>query len=228
MRKLHTKGARLFFRVLSSITAMASRDNDDGTSSGAPGEGEGCCAKLTREPAVPTKLADLRARWLMLFLLCTTLVGSYWCYDLPAATQNSLADYFSDGDASVDDDGTNTDTSSFSFKYNLLYSVYSWPNIILPVRAHTRACARAHAAAHAHMHRACQLGGCARRPARPAAHARCHRSASRRVTHTHGLTPRRRRAHPTPRVNPPHTPPTPRVHARSSLAGTCPTSLACA
>jgi MFS family permease len=92
----------------------------------------GCCSRFTGEPDSPTKRSQLAARWSMLSLLCMTLVGSYYCYDNPAAIQNSLADYFGNGDASVDDDGTNTDTSSFSFRFNLLYSVYSWPNVILP------------------------------------------------------------------------------------------------
>jgi MFS family permease len=92
----------------------------------------GCLSRFTSEPDLPTKRSELTARWSMLSLLCMTLVGSYYCYDNPAAIQNSLADYFGNGDASVDDDGENTDTTSFSFRFNLLYSVYSWPNVILP------------------------------------------------------------------------------------------------
>ena len=50
--------------------------------------------------------------------------------------EQQLAEYFEPaaGNATlaVDDDGSNTDTSSFSFRYNLLYSVYSWPNVVLP------------------------------------------------------------------------------------------------
>ena len=92
----------------------------------------GICSKFRDEPENPTKRPELSTRWLMLILLCSTLFASYWIYDNPAAIQNNLADYFNNGDANVDDDGTNTDTTSFSFKFNLLYSVYSWPNVILP------------------------------------------------------------------------------------------------
>ena len=90
------------------------------------------------EPELPTKRAELQLRWAMLLLICLTCFGSYYVYDNPTATEQELADYFvpsaggNSSDVSVDDDGSNTDASSFSFRYNMLYSVYSWPNIVLP------------------------------------------------------------------------------------------------
>ncbi len=90
----------------------------------------------TPEPAVPKQLSELNIRWLMLSLLCLSLIGNYYAYDGPTATQNQLADHFYPGSntTSTDDDGGggSSDSSSFSFRYNLLYSVYSWPNVILP------------------------------------------------------------------------------------------------
>ena len=112
-----------------------SSDADDGA---AAAPRRGCCAGEP-EPALPTKRAELWARWPVLVLLCLTLFGSYYVYDVPTAVEQELADWFEPaalgGNASsiaVDDDGSNTDTTSFSFRYNMLYSVYSWPNVVLP------------------------------------------------------------------------------------------------
>ena len=95
-------------------------------------------AKLAflQEPAAPTAKNQLRARWLMLLSLCCGLFGSYYIYDLPAATENNLATYFNEGvsnsTAVGDDDGGSTSEDSFAFRFNLLYSVYSFPNCVLP------------------------------------------------------------------------------------------------
>ena len=58
-------------------------------------------------------------RWLVLFLLNLTLAGDYFCYDNPQALQSYLQQ-----DLNID-----------AAKYSLLYSVYSLPNIILPLVA---------------------------------------------------------------------------------------------
>ena len=111
------------------------------SSSPPPAARRDCCAGCAGdpEPARPTKRAELAARWPVLVLLCLTLFGSYYVYDVPTAVEQELADWFEPaalgGNATsvaVDDDGSNTDTSSFSFRYNMLYSVYSWPNVVLP------------------------------------------------------------------------------------------------
>lgn len=68
----------------------------------------------------PTKKEDLRAtkaRWVVLFFISVVSIGSYFCYDNPSALQTQLTDIFD----------INT------FEYTILYSVYSLPNIILPL-----------------------------------------------------------------------------------------------
>eukprot|EP00591_Stephanopyxis_turris_P003617 CAMPEP_0195521622 /NCGR_PEP_ID=MMETSP0794_2-20130614/19064_1 /TAXON_ID=515487 /ORGANISM="Stephanopyxis turris, Strain CCMP 815" /LENGTH=617 /DNA_ID=CAMNT_0040651221 /DNA_START=15 /DNA_END=1868 /DNA_ORIENTATION=+ len=65
-------------------------------------------------------LSSLRTRWLILFLVCIVLTGSYYSYDIPAALHQELDDYMS------------PDTN-YEVHFNLLYSVYSIPNIILPL-----------------------------------------------------------------------------------------------
>jgi len=63
----------------------------------------------------PTKL-----RWLILILSCLSLTGGYYAYDLPAALYQQLEDYAADK------------TEDYSLSFNLLYSLYSVPNTILP------------------------------------------------------------------------------------------------
>jgi len=57
-----------------------------------------------------------RIGWLALFFSCLVNFGSYFCYDNPQALQTSLYQTMN-----LDD-----------IKFNALYSVYSFPNIILP------------------------------------------------------------------------------------------------
>lgn len=88
-----------------------------------------------KEPEKPTKQAELAVRWLMLALLCASLFGSYYVYDIPAATEVPFSQYMEGGNAtSTDDDSDDSSgsASDFSFRFNLLYSVYSWPNVVLP------------------------------------------------------------------------------------------------
>jgi MFS family permease len=49
------------------------------------------------------------------------LFGSYYCYDLPSSLQIQFT--------SVEDNGLGLSDE----KYNLLYAVYSFPNIVLPL-----------------------------------------------------------------------------------------------
>lgn len=46
-------------------------------------------AYMIRMP-LPVIRAQLGARWLMLFLLCMALIGSYYCYDNPTAIHNQV------------------------------------------------------------------------------------------------------------------------------------------
>mmetsp|Transcript_21572 Transcript_21572/g.18607 ORF Transcript_21572/g.18607 Transcript_21572/m.18607 type:complete len:222 (+) Transcript_21572:84-749(+) len=58
-----------------------------------------------------------KARWFALILACFLNFGSYYCFDNPQALQKQIKDNF------------DIDNTSFG----LLYSVYSFPNIILPL-----------------------------------------------------------------------------------------------
>lgn len=56
-------------------------------------------------------------RWLGLFLACMSQFGSYYCYDNPQALQVGFQEKIGLSD----------------LEYNALYSIYSFPNIILPL-----------------------------------------------------------------------------------------------
>jgi MFS family permease len=63
---------------------------------------------------------DLRKtawRWLILFMACNFLIGSYYCYDIPGVLKNQIEQDF----------------SIKPTQYSLLYTVYSIPNMILPL-----------------------------------------------------------------------------------------------
>jgi len=64
--------------------------------------------------------SSMKVRWLVLVLTAFFMGCNYYCYDNPAALYKPLADSFSD-------------LPSFDYYYSLLYSVYSIPNIVLPV-----------------------------------------------------------------------------------------------
>ena len=60
--------------------------------------------------------SDSKIRWLILMLSCSAMIGNYYCFDNPAALKTQLSAY------------VNIDETQF----NLLYTVYSIPNIFLP------------------------------------------------------------------------------------------------
>ena len=64
--------------------------------------------------------SKLPARWLVLLLLSVLMIGNYYCYDNPAALYSMLAARFSSAE-------------HFDFYFDGLYSVYSLPNIVLPL-----------------------------------------------------------------------------------------------
>jgi len=74
-------------------------------------------------PPVKFKKSSLRARWLVLLLSSLMLFGNYYCYDNPAALKGQMKDYF---------DGTQVGGSNWETNFSLLYSVYSFPNTVLP------------------------------------------------------------------------------------------------
>ena len=53
----------------------------------------------------------------MLFFGCCFLLGSYFCYDNPGPIENTME----------------KDLDISNAKFNLLYSVYSYPNTVLPI-----------------------------------------------------------------------------------------------
>mmetsp|Transcript_1682 Transcript_1682/g.2961 ORF Transcript_1682/g.2961 Transcript_1682/m.2961 type:complete len:576 (+) Transcript_1682:21-1748(+) len=63
--------------------------------------------------------AQSRLRWVILFLNCIMMIGNYYCYDIPAALKTQLDDYMGNPD-------------DYETYFNLLYTVYSIPNIFLP------------------------------------------------------------------------------------------------
>lgn len=62
-------------------------------------------------------------KWFILVLACLTALGDYYCFDNPGALSTSLKEHFKDlkkGD-------------EYEYFYSLLYSVYSFPNMIVPL-----------------------------------------------------------------------------------------------
>ena len=67
--------------------------------------------------------SDYGTRWVVLVLSCLLMIGNYYCYDNPSALASQLKNYFSD--TSFGGDG-------WQEWFALMYSVYSFPNIVLP------------------------------------------------------------------------------------------------
>eukprot|EP00455_Lapot_gusevi_P027029 TRINITY_DN2857_c0_g1_i1.p1 TRINITY_DN2857_c0_g1~~TRINITY_DN2857_c0_g1_i1.p1 ORF type:complete len:486 (+),score=203.08 TRINITY_DN2857_c0_g1_i1:75-1460(+) len=65
----------------------------------------------------PLQRSQTTARWIILPLACLAMIGSYYCYDNPGALKDQLQKEFGLSDV----------------QYNLLYTVYSIPNVILPL-----------------------------------------------------------------------------------------------
>ncbi|DAZ98194.1 TPA: hypothetical protein N0F65_005326, partial [Lagenidium giganteum] len=62
-----------------------------------------------------------RQRWVVLALTCVLLTAVYYCYDNPAALKTQLQQHLSPSSA-----------DEFELDFNLLYTFYSVPNIVLP------------------------------------------------------------------------------------------------
>lgn len=62
-------------------------------------------------------LRKTRWRWFMLAMACGFLMGSYFCYDNPGPIKTQLERDFGWSDS----------------KWSLLYTVYSIPNMVLPI-----------------------------------------------------------------------------------------------
>ena len=62
------------------------------------------------------------ARAIVLFLICMLTFGSYYCYDIPGALKSIFFRHF---------------RGLTQLEYNLLYSLYSWPNTVMVFTAHS-------------------------------------------------------------------------------------------
>eukprot|EP01017_Pseudomicrothorax_dubius_P039051 TRINITY_DN5943_c0_g1_i1.p1 TRINITY_DN5943_c0_g1~~TRINITY_DN5943_c0_g1_i1.p1 ORF type:complete len:444 (+),score=80.93 TRINITY_DN5943_c0_g1_i1:60-1334(+) len=61
-------------------------------------------------------------KWIILILSCLVLLGDYYTYDVPLALKGHLSDAFNQ-----------YSETRFNSYFNLLYSIYSFPNVILPL-----------------------------------------------------------------------------------------------
>jgi MFS family permease len=70
----------------------------------------------------PTERNQMPIRWVILFLTCTLMIGNYYCYDNPSALKEQIYERFKE-------DMTKAEYES---NFSLLYSLYSFPNVVLP------------------------------------------------------------------------------------------------
>ncbi|TMW56666.1 hypothetical protein Poli38472_006676 [Pythium oligandrum] len=68
-----------------------------------------------------TEKSQQRVRWLVLCLSCVLMIGNYYCFDNPAALKSQLQQRFN-----------KYPKQRFEFLFNLLYTLYSVPNVVLP------------------------------------------------------------------------------------------------
>ena len=76
---------------------------------------------LNEEDEEPIKsFRATKWRWVVLIIGWVLLIGSYFCYDMPNSLSDLIEKYI-------------THETDSEVKYNQLYSIYSYPNIILPL-----------------------------------------------------------------------------------------------
>jgi MFS family permease len=80
--------------------------------------GEYISRQRARESSQLRVCGCIRVQWLLLVCICFLTFGSYWVYDEPGALEDQFKQWFGHG-------FDNSDNALF-------YSVYSYPNIILP------------------------------------------------------------------------------------------------
>ena len=73
-----------------------------------------------------TRKSKLASRWLQLFFSSAVLFSTYYCYDNPAALHDQLRDYFVRGSEGISPD-------AYEVQFNMLYTVYSIPNMVIPI-----------------------------------------------------------------------------------------------
>ena len=69
--------------------------------------------------------SSLKMRWVVLILSCVVMIGTYYSLDIPAAIHHQLQDTLESG-------APTAATKNFEFYFNLLFSIYSIPNTVLP------------------------------------------------------------------------------------------------
>ncbi len=69
------------------------------------------------QSTIPIEKSRSPLRWPVLLLACIMLVGSYYCYDIPAALKTQIDDYMGD-------------PSDYETYFALLYTLYSVPNVV--------------------------------------------------------------------------------------------------
>eukprot|EP00941_MAST-03F_sp_MAST-3F-sp1_P005548 g5548.t1 len=69
---------------------------------------------------------SLFKRWFVLFLSTVAMLGNTYVYDNPSALHDQLFDKFSV-------EPVNMQSAQFEYNFNMLYTVYSLPNILLPI-----------------------------------------------------------------------------------------------
>lgn len=74
---------------------------------------------MFQQPEIIKTKAESNWRWVVLFFTCVMMIGNYYCYDIPAALNSQMDEYFGK-------------PSDFETLFSLLYTVYSIPNVILP------------------------------------------------------------------------------------------------
>lgn len=78
---------------------------------------------------VTTTIRDTRWRFVFLTICCLVLMGSYYCYDNPAPVQRQIQSPVKAGTRR----GVEHGMGMSNLQYQLLYSFYSLPNIIIPL-----------------------------------------------------------------------------------------------
>ncbi|CAD7926752.1 unnamed protein product [Amoebophrya sp. A25] len=84
-------------------------------------------------------------RWSVLALTCLGLFGQFYAYDNPSTLYNAIEDHFAGKDASATAGAakntqappsaapTASEDPNFNIHFNLLYTLYSCPNVVLPL-----------------------------------------------------------------------------------------------
>jgi len=115
----HNHNHHLNKQCTNDATASLTADTDDGTTVTTT-HAAAANKKCKKQPVLVSR-KTCRERWTVLALCCLLMGGNHFCCDQPA----SLYAQF--------DDHMNEKSSTFENYFNLLYTMYSVPNIFLPL-----------------------------------------------------------------------------------------------